>query len=315
MKHFLPACLLLCAFPAHGQDHHAALKPYLTEEVAAIAYLDLAKIDTLAALEFAETLGLGPAQEQRGQATRTLLQVQALLDQYAEFGTRYVYALFRVSDITRGGPTWVVPIEQGGNPTAVKGLMLSGKPDQFDVEHDARPSFLPEYCEVVETAVLGANSLEQLVMLKNNRPTKSIDLTDAWNTLGSAHSGLIVFGDDNSRRVVREMFPKLPEPFQTIGGPWIADHIRWAGVTVNFPPEPGFQLIVQTTDNNDAKRSCSNRWSMESDNCRACRSSEIPSRPREPTGLQSICSQGSPTASVPYSQGNLSKICRQLPSC
>lgn len=254
MKQILFVCLVLCAFPAHAQNHQAALKPYLTEEVVAMAYLDLAKIDTLAALEFAEKLGLGPSQEQRGQATRNLLQVQDLLDQYAEFGTRYVYALFRVSDVTHGGPTWVVPIEKGGNPMAVKGLMLSGKLDQFEVLRDARPSFLPEYCEVVDTVVLGANSPEQLAMLKDSEPAEPRDLSDAWKTLGSAHCGLIIFGDRDSRRVVREMFPGLPEPFQKIGGPWIADHIRWAGLTVNFPPEPEFQLIVQTTDDNDAKR-------------------------------------------------------------
>ncbi len=248
MKLALTSFFLLATNVAWSQNHQAALQDYLTDDVAAVAYLDLSQIDTLAALEWADKLGLGPTAEQRGQATRSFLQVQALLDQYAEFGARYVYALFRVSDVTHKGPTWLVPIETEGDPRAVMGLILSGRPDRFDVEQDMRPGFLPEHCEVFDNAVLGANSPEQLEMLKKSRPAKPRDLADAWSSLGSGHCGMIVFGDENSRRVVREVFPQLPEPLSLIDGRFLADRIVWFGAVAELPPQPSFQLLAQTDD-------------------------------------------------------------------
>ncbi len=246
MKFVLTSSLLLVTNVAWAQDHQAALQDYLTDDVAAVAYLDLSQIDTLAALQWAEKFGLGPSKEQRGQATRSLLQVQGLLDQYAEYGARYVYALFRVSDVMHKGPTWVMPIESEGDPRAVMGLILSGRPDRFDVEHDMRPGFLPDHCEVVEGAVLGANSPEQFEMLKNSRPTRPRDLAAAWNSLGSGHCGLVVFGDKNSRRVVREVFPRLPVPLDVIDGRFVADRIAWFGAVAELPPQPSFQFLAQT---------------------------------------------------------------------
>jgi hypothetical protein len=53
--------------------------------------------------------------------------------------------------------------------------------------------------------------------------------------------------DSESRRVVREMFPQLPTPFQEINGALLADGVRWAGVAVNFPSELKVALNVETT--------------------------------------------------------------------
>ncbi len=252
MKYFPTIVVSFLASVAAAQDHQNELEKYLTDDVGAVAYLDLAQIDTLGALEWVEKLGFGPPPQQRGQATKLMLMVQGQLDKLAGHGARYVYVLFRVSDVSNRGPTWVVPVSSDGNPRAVMGMILSGRPDQFEVERDLRPSFFPEHCEVVEGAVLGANSPQQLKMLKTTRPTKQRDLSDAWKTLGTGHCGLIAFGDPDSRRVVRELFPALPQPFQAIDGPLIAKHLLWCGFVADFPPKPKLTVIVHADQQSTA---------------------------------------------------------------
>ena len=48
------------------------------------------------------------------------------------------------------------------------------------------------------------------------------------------------------------MFPKLPEPFEAIDGPLIANGLLWGGVVANFPPNPSLQIIIQTDENSTA---------------------------------------------------------------
>jgi len=243
MKKIALVLLLLPPGLALGSDHSAALEKYLTDDVVAIGYLDLSQIDTLGALEWVEKLEFGPAAEDRGEGVKKLRTLQKQIDELTDFGVRYVYALFRVSDISFGGPTWVVP---AGNRSAALAALQR-------IKASSLAPLLPKHLVATKGAVLGANTAEQLEQLKADRPTDPRDWSTAWKTLGSGHGGLLVFGDQDSRRVVREMFPKLPEPFQAIDGPWIADRLLWGGIVAKLPPEPSLQIIVQTDENSTAK--------------------------------------------------------------
>lgn len=238
--------------PVYAADHAAALKNYLTDDVAAVAYVDLAKIDLQATLGWFEDLDVVPESAWAG-VQKIVPMVQHRIDQFEKYGVTHVYVLLRVSDISHQGVTWVVPVAKGGDPQAVKGLILSGRPDEFHVEHDARPPFFPLVCETVDDCVLGAMNEEQLEMLRTKRPKTERDLTDAWEALGNGDVGLIIFGDADSRRVLREMFPNLPAPFSEIDGKLIAEGLKWGGLKVDLPPEPGFELLIDTSAEEVAK--------------------------------------------------------------
>lgn len=250
-------CSIAFTVPPFGvlqaQNHEQALGKYLTDDVVAVAYLDLTQIDTNGVMEWAEKFGLVPSSEERGQATNTMLMVQSQLDKANDLGAHYIYSLFRVPDVSHSGPTWVVPVAKGGNAKAVMDMVLSGRPARFEIGRDVRLNFLPDHCEVVDGAVLGANSAEQLEEFRTSRPLAKRDLSDVWKSLGQGHCGLIVFGDQDSRRVVREMFPKLPVPFHALGGPFLADRLLWGGIVARLPPEPGLQVIVQTDQYSSAE--------------------------------------------------------------
>lgn len=253
MRFLLAAVLFAIAPLALAQDHQTTLAPYLTDDVVAVAYLDLAKIDTLGTLEWISELGFGPDDKQRGRATKLMLTVQQRLDEAAGFGARYVYVLFRPNDISHGGPTWILPIDEQGDPRAVFGMLLSGRPDKFEIEREMRPPFFPDHCEVVGNAVVGANTVAQLAEAKQEPNSSPLEMSEMLGALGDGHGGLLIFGSNDSRRVVRDLFPSLPPPFQAINGPLIADDLQWGGFVVDLPPEPRLQILVQAKSNEAAK--------------------------------------------------------------
>ena len=229
MKNLLVGILWAVASVAAAQNPDAVLERYLTDDVVAVGYLDLSKVDIPAVLAWGEELGVLTVDD-RDELASSVKTAQMWLDHLAAFGAEQGYVLFRVSDVGHRGPSWVVPISKRGK-----------KPQ------------LPGHWEVVDGALLGGTTAAQLEHLKNGQAGKpSRDLSEAWATLGQGDCGLLVFGDNNSRRVVREMFPKLPAPFQAIDGKLIADGLQWGGFVANFPPKPSVKILVQTDENSTA---------------------------------------------------------------
>ena len=58
-------------------------------------------------------------------------------------------------------------------------------------------------------------------------------IADGLSSMGNGAAGLLLFGDSDSRRVIRELMPELPKPFQEVTGEWIADELEWAGLQLD----------------------------------------------------------------------------------
>ena len=92
---------------------------------------------------------------------------------------------------------------------------------------------LPTRFAVTDGYVLAASNAEQLTALKASRRTAAAIRSEADAAAAQVEShaaALVFFGDTDSRRVIREMFPPLRPPFAGIDGRLIADGIRWGGL-------------------------------------------------------------------------------------
>ncbi len=226
-------------------DDHAAIAPYLTDDVVGIAYVDLEKVDVAKMIDQVVRLRLVPEQE----AERVKAEAAAMQAVYAELpqrGATKAYVLLRVKDIFGGGPIWIVETN-GPKETGPVMDLLRGWIEKSQSLGDL-PDVLPLTMEAEGALILGGGSAERLKELRANRAnTPRADVVAALAHLEDADAGAAVVLDDDSRRVVREMFPQLPAPFQEINGALVADGVRWAGVAVNFPPELKVALNVETT--------------------------------------------------------------------
>lgn len=230
--------------PSFAADH-AAIAPYLTDDVVGIAYVDLEKIDVAQMIDQAVRLNLVPEQE-IAAAKAHAAKMQASYAELPQQGAKKAYVLLRVKDIFDGGPTWIV--ETNGSKEA--GLVMDMLRDWIKRSKSLGDllDVLPKTMEPEGSLILGGGSTEKLQELRTNRTkTPRADAVAALAQLENADAGAIVVLDSESRRVVREMFPQLPAPFQEINGSLVADGVRWAGVAVNFPPELKVTLNVETT--------------------------------------------------------------------
>ena len=132
MKNILVGMFWVVASVAAAQEPSAVLDRYLTDDVVAVGYLDLAAADFPAALGWGETLGVLTADDRDAMAD-AVKATQMWLDHLAAFGAEQGYVLFRVSDVGHQGPSWVVPVsKQGGIPQlpghweVVDGVLLGG---------------------------------------------------------------------------------------------------------------------------------------------------------------------------------------------
>ena len=118
----------------------------------------------------------------------------------------------------------------------------------------ATSAIAPQHFQAVDGAVLAAmtkTQLERLTARRSGEPRAEV--MAALAALGGGNAGIVVVGDADSRRVVREMFPRLPKPFDSIDGRMIADDVLWGGVSVNLPPQPKVTIHIETSDVKNAE--------------------------------------------------------------
>lgn len=235
---------------------HAAIAPYLTDDVGDVAFVDLTRIDFTTLFGELARLGLLPEAEPAALEQHAA----ALQKAYAELpklGAERAYVLFRVSDVSAGGLTWIVTVKQGGNPAEVATFLNNVReklaPEMKRSWGDVLAGYvLPKAFVAVSETIVAAGNEEQVARVKElgAKPPAAgrVEAIAALEALGDADAGLAVFGDPDSRRVVREMFPQMPAPFMEIDGKLLADGVRSAGVAVTFPPKLQLSVIVDATN-------------------------------------------------------------------
>jgi hypothetical protein len=148
---------------------------------------------------------------------------------------------------------WVLPLGEDANAQQVMGLMLSGESGETTTRGN-HSEILPNVGQVVDGAVVCAMNDKQLKAYVDkpkglNRP----EATEALAAVSDAGAGVIAFGEADSRRVVREMFPQLPEPFAEIDGKLLADGVKWLAVTAQLPPKPTISATIEAATPEAAK--------------------------------------------------------------
>ncbi len=249
-SHWLAAIVVVCSVVGWGDtalaDELATLERYVTDDVIAIAYVNLETLDLQAAAEWVGQLDLFE-QHDRAQMTMAAGFGQQAISALKQQGASRVMVLLRHSDIGFGGPTWLVSVALEKKASTLATLLKNN-----DLGQILKLSVKYEMVQAVENVVLLATSSEQLQQMQQAKQREPGALADAWKALGRGDAGFIVLGDRDSRRVVREMFPKLPEPLDKIDGKLIGDDLLWGGISITLPPKPDLQIVVQTSSEQTA---------------------------------------------------------------
>ncbi|MDC0937021.1 DUF1559 domain-containing protein, partial [Pirellulales bacterium] len=246
----LGASLVLSLATHAGAENHDEILAYLADDVVAVAYVDAAKVDAPASVQQLIDLDAASAGDVQ-PAMQAATVVHQTIEEFRVLGIERIYLILRTADIAGGGPTWVLTVDQQGDPQAIVDALRPLLPnlDQGDLR-------LPRHFYVAPGVILAAPTEARLSQIKesgdkdrNVRP----QVADAVKRLGSHNAGVMIFGDADSRRVVREMFPRLPAPFDAIDGRLIADGLQWGGASIDLPPNLRVATAVQANDSKTAE--------------------------------------------------------------
>jgi len=241
------AAAFVCATAASAVEHDA-IAPYLTDDVSSVAYVNLEKVDVSAGVEELAKLAIIP-EDQLAEIRQTAAAMQSVYSQLLKAGAQRAYLLVRASDFFQG-PTLVVEVADERQAQAVADLLrqwLTG------VAGDVA-AYLPKELAVEGKFVIGASSAERLEEIRAQRADKPReDAIDAVASIVAADAAIVAFGDKDSRRVVREIFPQMPAPFMEIDGELLADGLDSVSVTLTFPPNPTVTLSLKANGNEIAE--------------------------------------------------------------
>lgn len=233
-------------------DEHAAIAPYLTEDVTGVAVIELQRVDIPAFVAEAIQFGVIPESE-AANAKQGANAMQGVYGTLERFGARRAYAVLRVSDVAEKGMTWIVEIDRGGNAAEAAKFLNEWRqelapPGAGSPNRAVRDFLYPREFAVIDETIVAAGSPKQLERVQelhaNAASGSRPDALEALAGLGDADAGLAIVGDADSRRVIRELLPPLPAPFTAINGKLLADDVRWASVAVKFPPKFHWSLVV-----------------------------------------------------------------------
>ncbi|WP_165219294.1 DUF1559 family PulG-like putative transporter [Aquisphaera insulae] len=211
----------------------AAISPFLDAAVAAVARLDLAKVDA------DRLVHLWVAQ--RDQADGLAKLAAPVLDGLRKAGAKELYILFGLPGSNRSFtslPPVVVPLEQGADAKAI-GELLCGQGLVKGVAW--------ETCATVHNAVF-AGTREELERARRTDNPARPELAEALAGLGDTVAEVVVMPSPDARRVLEEIVPTVPAE---LGGAPVAAFTRgipWAAAGLTADREPRIQVIVRGKD-------------------------------------------------------------------
>lgn len=223
-------------------SHSAALKKFATPDVLGVAYLDLDNMDLKESMKLLGSLGFDETVNYR-KMQEELSETEGNIATLKEAGITRGYALLRMSDISAHGTSFVFPLKEGADSAKSKQVLDSviekltgGKNKGFHFQTGFRDG------------ALFAAEKENFDRLKNEIADDSADRSDMLQAIDGGSMGIVIFGDDDSRRVVKEMMPPLPGPFAKLNGELIADGAKWIGLSAKLDSSPALNFEIEAND-------------------------------------------------------------------
>jgi len=238
--------LLVCAAITKADSPQATIESLATKDLLAVGYADLNTIKVEECLQWAVQQKLVPA-DRATKMNHLTGMAQEFLRQATKAGADHVIALVKQDDLrvvfTPSAPLIAISIADGHE---AEKTIKSLRPIVGLLQ-------IPNFEMETWNNVILAGTAEQIANAKSGTVTERHNLAKAWETIGGHNVGVMIFASQDTRRVVRELFPVLQPPFENATGELIADHVTHIGVAVDLPEKIGGMIVAQTTDGESAE--------------------------------------------------------------
>ena len=228
---------------AVAQQNPTAFEKAISKDVVAVSSVNLTQVDLTKLNNWALELGLF-SEEEAGILKLQLRLAQGAIKSLTDSGVERISVLFRLSDFGAYSPLWVATVKKEGD-VAEATEALKATLDIFQLDKRA--------LKVRDRLIFGGPSQTEIDSLFAENAAAERDLSAAIKMMNQHTAGVFFFGNQETRRVVREMLPDLPKPFTEATRELIADHTDWGGLFLDLPPAADLKLIIQASDKESAQ--------------------------------------------------------------
>ncbi len=247
--------------PAAAQERFDAasaartIAPYIDDQTFLVARLDVTRLDVRAAFAKARQFlspvrsdrQLGPMMEKRLAAAERL--VAAWVAGFRRAGGRDVYLVVSLTDLPRSPAFAVVPLHGRAEPgTMIRFLssLSANRPASAPAKTPPLPLHLGQVAQVGPAIVVGDKS--QLARLAENKPTPRPEIARAFAAAGEGVAQVVFIPTADSRKVIQDMMPTLPEEMGGGSSTTITKGLLWAALGVKAPPGMSLRVVIQSQD-------------------------------------------------------------------
>ncbi len=234
MSRLIPTFLFLSMFaPLAWAEQKAAdlarpIASFVDERTFAVLRLDLARLDLDALRKQLTTLlpnlpsgaAVPPPEMSKG------------VDFLKNAGVRQVYALFSTAGVPQGLPLVVLVTEKGTDLKNLAEKLTESK------------QFPPMRFEVCDNVVIGADEATR-ERLRKLQPINRPEIAQGFEALGSGAVQLVAFWPGESRRILEETMPHLPDPLGGGSIKVLTRGLKWVAGKLETQPKLRLSLIAQ----------------------------------------------------------------------
>jgi prepilin-type processing-associated H-X9-DG protein len=244
LRCLLFACLLsLVARGAFGQTAYdpaayaASIAPYLDEQTVAVGHVDLDRVDVAAVMALVREIGPKDEPQFTQQLGQLELAARGAKTALKGAGITELYTVISLTDVPQTTPFLVTPLRPGADPKMAADML-----GELTRSEAAEP--------IGKSIVAGPKTT--IERLKSHKPAARPDLAKAFERTQPSAAQFIIAPNEDTRRVVREMLPRLPDEVGGGSGKALADGLQWATLSMAAPPDTSVSLLIQSQDADSA---------------------------------------------------------------
>ncbi len=243
----LISCCLTGAIQAQSATAEVGISRWLEGETIGVVRCDIERLSQSLSSDHLQDMidrvGLDASMREAAQAIEQ--HARRLLNEFREAGGREVWILLNPIDLACGSPLIIVRGTSDGDADRLRSWL-----------EEQGNSALQVAPQDATTSMIGHPSVLERVaqMQPRDRP----ELTEALMTDTLPPVVAVLALGPDQRRVLRETFPPLPEPWGEVSGEFLADGIRWSRLHLDPSAEIPLKIMIQTRDSATAAQSLKN---------------------------------------------------------
>ena len=227
------------------------IAPYIDSQTIAIARVNVERINPDAIFDKVSEIMLRHVESSEkdkmlSDLETSLQTVRQWITDFITAGGKDIYIVMSLADFPK--VFMIAPIASDADTRTIALLLRKVQPGG---KSKSSPLYMNTF-EKLDKVVFGGSEAT-LQRLREGESDSRPELSTAFAAMGNSAVQVLIIPNADSRRVIEEMLPVLPEEVGSAPGTTITHGLMWAAVGIDGPPNMAFKLHIQSQDATSAR--------------------------------------------------------------